>query len=151
MAIFRAGPWGNLSDSYQPVPTNTAAEGLTLYPVNCAKTNWLSGQAWGAYYEVTESGCCTPETITISGIPAGYYPTNLTRNEVSCEYFETSSGSFGFDYYTISVTSFGSGWTLYWNSAFAFGTATLINNDACDPTGTYTDDYNGYTYTISTP
>ena len=66
MAILRAGPWGNLSDSYQNVPSNTGADGLTFYPVNCAKADWPS-QKWAAYYEVEAvEGCCTPAQIEVT-------------------------------------------------------------------------------------
>ena len=64
MAILRAGPWGNLSKSFQSVPSNTSSDGLTVFPVNCAKANWPN-QAWAAYYEVEAAeGCCAPAQIT---------------------------------------------------------------------------------------
>jgi hypothetical protein len=149
MAILRAGPWGNLTDSFQNVPGDTGADGLTLYPVNCAKTDWLSGQAWGAYYEVEESGCCTPETVSITGA----YLSSMTRNEF-CEYYESYGGTppTYFDYYTQSL-SYDSGtgtWNLFWSSAFFIGDAYLTNNDGCDPTGTYADYYGG-SPVVSTP
>jgi len=147
MAILRAGPWGNLTDSFQSVPSDTTADELTLYPVNCAKTNWVSGQAWGAYYEVEESGCCTPETVSITGA----YLSSMTRNE-SCSYYESYSGTppTYFDYYTQQLYYTGGGWRLVWSSAFFIGDAYLVSDDSCDPTGTYTDYYGG-SPTVSAP
>ena len=136
MAILRAGPWGNITNSFQDVPSDVTADGLTLYPVNCAKTDWVSGQAWGAYYEVTESGCCTPETISITNA----YTATMTRLE-SCYYGDSSPGTppFFFDYFEQTVEYSSGTWTLYWDSAFSFGESIMTNNDPCDPTGTYMD------------
>ena len=151
MAILRAGPWGNLTDSFQAVPSDTTADELTLYPVNCAKTNWLSGQAWGAYYEVEESGCCTPETVSITNA----YLSSMTRNE-SCDYiveFAGYSTTFYYNYYTqtLQYSAVDGTWILYWDSANFFGSAYLINNDPCDPTGVYTEIYGGPSPVVSTP
>lgn len=51
MAILRAGPWGNLTESFNDVPSDTSVE-LDIFPVNCAKDDWPN-QAWAAYYERT--------------------------------------------------------------------------------------------------
>jgi hypothetical protein len=53
MAILRAGPWGSLTETHEDVPVDTTVE-LNIYPVNCAKTDWASGQAWAAFREVDE-------------------------------------------------------------------------------------------------
>jgi len=145
MPILRAGPWGNLSDAFQEVGDATA-DGLTYFPVNCAKTNWPN-QNWGAYYEVEESECCTPETVSITGA----YLSSMTRNE-SCSYAESYDGTppTYFDYYTQTLSYSGGTWNLVWTSAFFIGDAYLVNNDPCDPTGTYTDIYGG-SPTVSTP
>lgn len=47
MAILRAGPWGNLTESFNDVPSDTSVE-LDIFPVNCAKDDWPN-QAWAAY------------------------------------------------------------------------------------------------------
>ena len=174
MAIFRAGPWGNLSDSYQPVPTNTAAEGLTLYPVNCAKADWPS-QTWAAYYEVET--CCTPDTITVEWEYYAFgesalksYTEQLTRRDGTCDYYRetTISCGGGYGYYY----GYSSDTIEYLSVAWQFGfwditggtdcfasevyADTSSNTDECDPVGTY-DLYNmgdqptGYTMTITTP
>ena len=145
MAILRAGPWGNITNSFQAVPSDVTADELTLYPVNCAKTDWLSGQAWGAYYEVVD-GCCTPETVSITGA----YLSSMTRN--ACDYAKSYSGTppTYFDYYTQTLSYSGGTWNLVWSSAFFIGDAYLVNNDPCDPTGTYTDIYGG-SPTVSAP
>ena len=146
MAILRAGPWGNLTDSFQGVPEDTDAE-LDYYPVNCAKANWPT-QSWAAYYE--ESGCCTPETVSITNA----YLSSMTRGE-NCLYSDSSPGTppTYFDYYEQSLNySFQTGtWTLYWDSAFFLGEGTLVNNDPCDPTGIYTEIFGGPSPVVSTP
>ena len=147
MAILRAGPWGNLSNSFQDVPGDTGADGLTIYPVNCAKTDWLSGQAWGAYYEV--EGCCTPETVSVT-----YGVVSSMTRLASCNYNEDFEGTppGSSDYYVQRLeylVELGA-WKLYWDSASWFGESYLYNNDPCDPTGTYEDQY-GPLNVVSTP
>lgn len=147
---MRAGPWGNLSNAFQTVPANTGVA-LTKYPVNCAKTNWLSGQTWAAWYEVEEASCCTPETVSITNA----YLSSMTRKE-DCYYSEDFAGystTFYYNYYiqTLQYNSVDGTWTLYWTSAGPFGEAYLINNDPCDPTGTYTEIYGGSSPVVSTP
>ena len=145
MPILRAGPWGNLTDSFQEVPSDITVDGLDLYPVNCAKTDWPN-QAWGAYYDVPD-GCCTPETISITGA----YLSSMTR-QGNCFYFESYLGTppTYFDYYTQTLSYNAGTWNLVWSSAFFIGDAYLTNNDPCDPTGTYTDVFYGNPV-VSTP
>lgn len=150
MPILRAGPWGNLSDAFQTVPTNTGVE-LTKYPVNCAKSNWLSGQTWAAWYEVEEAGCCTPATVSITNA----YISSMTQQE-NCYYADSNPGTppHYFDYYTqdLSYDESTGMWILTWNTLFfGFGEAHLTNNDGCDPTGTYTEIYGGAPPVVSTP
>lgn len=141
MPILRAGPWGNLTNAFQAVPFDTSAE-LTYYPVNCAKTDWPS-QAWTAWYEVEVATCCTPETVSITNA----YLSSMTRGE-DCyysEYFAGYSTTFYYNYYqqTLSYSAVDGTWILYWDSAIFFGEAYLVNNDPCDPTGTYTEIFGG--------
>ena len=147
MAILRAGPWGNLTDSFQNVPPATDVE-LDHYPVNIAKGNWPN-QDWLAWYEVSEDGCCTPETVSITNA----YLSSMTRGD-DCYYLEEFAGysyTYYYFYYTQSLqyNSVEGAWTLYWDSASFFGEAYLINNDPCDPTGTYTEIYGGINPTVS--
>ena len=142
MAILRAGPWGNLTDSFQDIPGDTGADGLTLYPVNCAKTDWLSGQAWGAYYE--EEGCCTPATIsaTFSAGPDNFTDTDRARVVDNCERYELSGEHPRYTgyYWTLIIEWNGSLWEadfFDYSPASIFSSGTLNNGDACDPTGTY--------------
>ena len=145
MPILRAGPWGNLTNAFQPVPFDTSGQ-LDYYPVNCAKTDWPS-QVWTAWYEVEVATCCTPETVSITGA----YLSSMTRGE-SCDYAEQYFGTppTYFDYYTQTLSYSGGTWNLVWSSAFFIGDAYLVNNDPCDPTGTYTDIYGG-SPTVSAP
>lgn len=149
MPILRAGPWGNLTDSFQPVP-GAANTLLDHYPVNCAKANWPN-QTWAAYYELTEAGCCTPETVSITNA----YLSSMTRGE-DCYYAEDFAGystTYYYNYYTqtLEYSTVDGSWTLYWDSAISFGEAYLINNDPCDPTGTYTEIYGQTSPVVSTP
>ena len=148
MPILRAGPWGNLSDSFQNVPVDTGADDLTIYPVNCAKTNWASGQAWGAYYEVY--GCCTPATVNITGAIL----STMTRRDIYCDYEADYIGTpptYTDQYYQLLTYFKNSGtWNLYWQGYRAYGDAYLTNNDPCDPTGTYVNYYGGNPI-VSTP
>ena len=150
MAILRAGPWGNLSDSYQSVPTNTAAEGLTLYPVNCAKTNWPS-QTWSAYYdvEVVDDPCCSPFEPTFSAVTyvsdgsvslSGTLERVIQENVDPCLNYEWNDGTYFVDVYYLSYY-YGSGWYAFVSKALPLqplvGNGDLINGDPCDPVGTY--------------
>jgi hypothetical protein len=146
MAILRAGPWGNLSDSFQSVPDNTGADGLTLYPVNCAKTDWLSGQAWGAYYEA--AGCCTPETIsaTFSAGPDTFTDTGRARVVDNCERYDLGGEHPRYTgyYWTLFIEWNGSSWEgdfFDYSPGSIQSDGTLDNGDACDPTGTYSMNY----------
>src|SRR6056300_1339781 len=96
MPILRAGPWGNLTNAFQPVPFDTSGQ-LDYYPVNCAKTNWPT-QNWAAYYEVTTDPCCTPAQIEVTfpytdnfGASVQYETVTIDRgagdyNVGECEY-----------------------------------------------------------------
>jgi len=142
MAILRAGPWGNLTDSFQAVPSDITADELTLYPVNCAKTNWISGQAWGAYYEVVESSC--PETVTVD---AHVFGGIITMDEVgeSCTYYWSSPSG---PYYGEADLSWNGSFWVYTES-FSYGVyySASGGSDINDPTGTYTSDDGNRTMT----
>lgn len=139
MPILRAGPWGNLSDSFQ----NTGSTGA--YPVNIAKGNWPT-QNWAAYYEAeVAEGCCTPETVSITNV----YLSSMTRDDGIC---------YRYSYYEPGVvlqelwyrTAYGH-WELYCVADGFYVSAYLVSNDPCDPTGTYTDYYGGPDPVVSTP
>lgn len=164
MAILRAGPWGNLSDSFQNVPVDTSADELTLYPVNCAKTNWLSGQAWGAYYEVVD-GCCTPAQIEVTfpatdnfGSTFRYVTVTIdrgTKGDCYYSYIENPGSYYRGDVFELEWN--GSSWVVYFgNEDFAQAdTDQLVSTDACDPLETLTISgttyYDGETITIIDP
>ena len=144
MAILRAGPWGNLTDSFQAVPSNTGADGLTFYPVNCAKADWPS-QKWTAYYEVeVVEGCCTPATIsaTFSAGPDNFTDTDRARVVDNCEKYDLS-GEHPFYtgyYWSLVIEWNGSLWEadfFDYSPGSVSSNGTLNNGDACDPTGTY--------------
>lgn len=46
MAILRAGPWGDLTDSFQNEPEDPTDINNSFYPVNCADKDWASGAVW---------------------------------------------------------------------------------------------------------
>jgi hypothetical protein len=171
MAILRAGPWGNLSDSYQPVPPNTGADGLTFYPVNCAKADW-PGQTWGAYYEVEVSGCCTPAQIEVTfpytdnfGATIQYHTTTIDRgpgdfNVGECEYIYSYPDASYYDpvQYVFALTHDGTNWNiLFGNFYFAYTDSTSFVGDECDPVTSFTITsslngiYDGYDITITDP
>jgi hypothetical protein len=47
--ILRAGPWGDGSDAFKNVPSDTSLN-LSYFPVNGEKKNW-SNQNWSSYYK----------------------------------------------------------------------------------------------------
>ena len=147
MPIKRAGPWGNITNSFQNVPGNTGADGLTLYPVNCAKTNWVSGQAWGAYYEVEESGCNGPDTITATSFISGTQQLTKQPGDGCSYYWVNPSGPF----YGELLIDYIEGVWIYTQtySSAPFGVDTQGGTDPDDPTGTYTA--GPYSYTVTTP
>ena len=147
MAILRAGPWGNITNSFQNVPSDITADELTLYPVNCAKTNWLSGQAWGAYYEVEESGCNGPATITATSAFFGNITLDKQAGDGCTYYWVSPSGPFSGGEATIYYS--GGVWTYEQSISYAPFDISDGGSDADDPTGTY---YGTFTnYTVTTP
>ena len=136
MPIKRAGPWGNITNSFQDVPGNTGADGLTLYPVNCAKTNWVSGQAWGAYYEVVEPGCCTPETIHVYWwVFSETIEFDVSRTDAGgCEYYHYDSGSWTFTLtWDESAPSYPQ-WYAETDAGFSDAGYGQVPDNQCDPT-----------------
>ena len=167
MPILRAGPWGNLTDSFQNVPAATNVE-LDHYPVNIAKGNWPT-QNWAAWYEVTSSACCTPDTITVEWeyyavgeSTLKSYTEQLTRREGTCDYYRETAISCSYYGNTVEyllVSWSGSAWDMGGGTdcfASEVYADTSGNTDECDPTGTY-DLYGlggfatGYYMTITTP
>jgi hypothetical protein len=151
MAILRAGPWGNLTDSFQAVPSNTGADGLTFYPVNCAKADWPS-QKWAAYYEVepVEEGCCTPGSISAThyyGGPSVLFRTANPYGGDDCEYYYGFTDGFSSGSLELEIFITGGSW-LYLQTEFDFPLfGEYGSTDACDPTGDYTDGISTYTVT----
>jgi hypothetical protein len=128
------------------VPSDTGADELTLYPVNCAKTDWLSGQAWGAYYEVEESGCPGPDTITATSTLNG--TQQLTKGEDCIYLWINPSGEY---YGRLEIYwNAGTGEWLY-EQSFSYAKFDTASGPTTpdDPTGTYTS-YQG-TFTVTTP
>lgn len=167
MPILRAGPWGNLSDSFQ----STGSTGA--YPVNIAKNNWPT-QNWAAYYEVEVAGCCTASTYDFSfdGISGTLERANTISTPYdACEYYYWEDASH-YAYLYFLTPGYGSYFTPYgslyyyggWNldifqqsddTSVLFGAHTCQLTtptppdesacDRCDPTGTYNEifDYFG--------
>ena len=145
MAILRAGPWGNLTFSAD-VPPDTSADGLTVFPVNCAKTDWLSGQAWGAYYEVP-SGCNGPATITATSFLSGTQQLDKLAGDGCSYYWANPSGPF---FGELIINYIDGVWRYQQTySGAGFGVDTEGGTDPDDPTGTYTS--GSYSYTVTTP
>ena len=144
MPILRAGPWGNLSDSFQAVPPDVTADGLTYFPVNCAKTDWPT-QTWAAYYE--EVGCCTPETISATFTAYdNFTDTDRERVADNCERYELSGEHPRYTgyYWALVIEWNGSLWEadfFDYSPGSISSNGTLNNGDACDPTGTYSMNY----------
>ena len=156
MPILRAGPWGNLTDSFQDVPSDTSADGLTLYPVNCAKTDWKR-QTWAAYYEV--AGCCTPDTLDFDFEDG--YGTNLSgtlerdpappSGSDLCEAYTWTDGTYtayfywqetGYGTYPCSPSNpdYPAGWQFDIFDSYSYSILYGINENAtdrCDPVATY--------------
>jgi hypothetical protein len=165
MAILRAGPWGNLSDSFQNTPP-AVNKRLYHYPVNIANGDWPN-QEWLAWYEAEESGCCAPAQITATW-PVTYdfgstvtYTTETLDILEDCSYYyaQYPGGTYFPDYEgeTFSLVWSGSAWQCYFgNGYFAQVELTTLNStDECDPTGVTTISgtvyYNGYTITVIDP
>jgi hypothetical protein len=123
---------------------------LTKYPVNCSKTNWLSGQAWAAWYEV--AGCCTPETLDFDYDDGFVSLTGtLERDPDSCEYYTWTDGTFtaslfwddiGYGTYPCSPSNpdYPAGWTFDIFDASSYSILYGVNENAtdrCDPVATY--------------
>jgi len=145
MAILRAGPWGNLTDSFQAVPSNTGADGLTFYPVNCAKADWPS-QKWTAYYEVEaiEDGCPGPSSVTATSFLSG---TQQLTQEEDCSYrWIDPAGAY---YGELHIYYSGGLWLYDQYFSLAIFETAAGGSDPEDPTGTYSG-YSG-TYTVTTP
>ena len=146
MAILRAGPWGNLTDSFQNVPSDVTADELTLYPVNCAKTNWLSGQAWGAYYEVVSGAACNgPATITATSAFFGNITLDKQTGDGCTYYWVSPSGPFSGGEATIYYS--GGFWQYEQSLSYAPFETSGGGSDADDPTGTYYGSFSSYTVT----
>jgi hypothetical protein len=161
MAILRAGPWGNLTDSFQNVPSDTTADGLTLYPVNIAKGNWPN-QNWGAYYEVV-SGCCAPAQIEATWPVTSNFGSTVTYETQTIDISEDCTYSYAqhpdsyYKGYVFELEWNGTGWYCYFgNEDFAqTGTMLLASTDECDPAGVTTISgtyyYDGYDITATDP
>lgn len=146
MAILRAGPWGNLSDSFQNVPGATNVP-LTYYPVNIAKANWPN-QDWTAWYEV--EGCCNGDiSVSWSYFHFGDYATRSYTETLTagsggdCNY-ERETDELCSYYGTVLEYLYVSYNGTYWQVAggsqcFAsgYGGANTSITDPCDPSGTY--------------
>lgn len=145
MAILRAGPWGNLTDSFQNVPSNTSVS-LNYYPVNIAKGNWPN-QNWSAYYELTVAdGCNGPSTITATSLFFGSIQLTKQAGD-GCTYYWVSptgpfSGGEAYIKYDTSGVWVYEQWVSYAPFEFALG-----GNDPDVPTGTYTGTTSNYTVT----
>ena len=161
MAILRAGPWGNLTDSFKDTPVATNVE-LTYYPVNIAKGNWPN-QNWKAWYEV-EAGCCAPAQIEATwpvtsdfGSTVTYETQTIDIIEGDCSYFYAQYPDSYYRGYVFQLIWNGTGWYCYFgNEDFAQAANHLLSStDECDPTGTTTISgtyyYNGYTITVTDP
>lgn len=162
MAILRAGPWGNLTDSFQDVPSVTSTP-LNYYPVNCAKANWPN-QPWTAWYEVA-AGCCTPAQIEVTfpatdnfGSTFRYVTVTIdrgTNGDCYYEYIENPGSYYRGDIFILVWN--GSSWVVtFGNEDFAQADSTaLVSTDACDPVETLTifgtTYYDGQTITITDP
>jgi hypothetical protein len=163
MAILRAGPWGNLTDSFQNVPPDTSVP-LDHYPVNCANANWPN-QSWAAYYELA-GGCCTPETVQSDWsyymqYYGDYEPYTLTRIDVldppinppgwmgpsvdpcTVYYYVHPWGVYHGELWLYRTVS--GAWILWESTSSALIDYAISSaNDPCDPSGVYT-----YTATFS--
>jgi hypothetical protein len=130
MAILRAGPWGNLSDSFQ----NTGSSGA--YPVNIAKGNWPT-QNWAAYYEVeVAAGCATPATATSNDHLVYGGPVTMDRVAGECQeyYWSDPSGPY---YGEADLIYSGGYWTYTESTSSAPYASYGGGTDPDDPTGTY--------------
>ena len=158
MAILRAGPWGNITNSFQDVPGDTTADELTLYPVNCAKTDWLSGQAWGAYYEAATcpglSQIYATWPVTSNFGSTVTYTSQTIDIDGDCNY---KYAQFPDNYYRGYVFELTGGDQCYFgNEDLAQADSMILDITATpEPTGvttiTGTYYYDGYTITITDP
>ena len=146
MPILRAGPWGNLTNAFQPVPFDTSGQ-LDYYPVNCAKTDWPS-QVWTAWYEVEESGCNGPATITATSLFFGNIQLTKQAGDGCTYYWVSPYGPFSGGEAYIKFNTAGPWVYEQWVSYAPFD-ISQGGTDPDDPTGTYSGTFN--TYTVTTP
>lgn len=159
MAILRAGPWGNLTDSFQDTPAATDVE-LTYYPVNIAKGNWPN-QNWAAWYEV--AGCCAPAQIKATWPVTSDFGSTVTYETQTIDISEDCSYSYAqypdsyYRGYVFELSWNGSAWSCtFGNEDFAQSDNILLaSSDPCDPVETITISgtyyYDGYDITIIDP
>ena len=161
MAILRAGPWGNLSDSFQNTPP-AVNKRLYHYPVNIANGDWPN-QEWLAWYEAEESGCCAPAQIEATWPVTDDFGSTVTYETQTIDisedctylYFETPDSYY--KGYVFELEWSGSAWICrFGNDDFAQAdTSTLASTDECDPTGVTTISgsyyYDGYDITVTDP
>ena len=155
MAILRAGPFGNLSDSFQ------ASAGASSYPVNCAKTDWPA-QAWAAYYilDTDEGGCPGISQIEVEWpVTSNFgatvtYTTQTIDIDGDCNY---KYAQFPDNYYRGYVFELIGGDQCYFgNEDLAQADNITLDITATpEPTGVTTISgtyyYDGYTITITAP
>jgi len=134
MPILRAGPWGNISDAYQTVPSNTGVA-LTRYPVNCAKADWPN-QPWTAWYE--EASCSPPGSVTVDEHTFGGIITLdlISSSETSADYYWSDPSG---PYYGEADLRFNGVWT--YTESFSYGAyyEATGGTDICEPEGVYDD------------
>lgn len=132
MPILRAGPWGNLTDSFQDTPPAVNVP-LTYYPVNIAKGDWPN-QDWTAWYEL--ASCATPETATSNNhlIYGGSVTMDRVAGECLEYYWVNPSGPY---YGEADLIYSGGLWTYTESVSYAPYAQYYGGTDPDDPTGTY--------------
>jgi len=161
MAILRAGPWGNLSDSFQNTPP-AVNKRLYHYPVNIANGDWPN-QEWLAWYETEESGCCAPAQIEATWPVTSNFGSTVTYETQTIDISEDCTYSYVqypdsyYGGYVFELNWNGTGWYCYFgNEDFAQAANVLLaSTDECDPTGVTTVSgtyyYDGYDITVTDP
>lgn len=117
MAILRAGPWGSLNGAHADRPTSFLSP-ASVYPVNCAKTDWASGAIWEAFYAATSD---FNGVNAVESYGAAELGDNITVTGLN--FYEVQTITFAFCYQ--ATEDFDVSFNWFFGGTADFGTSSL--------------------------